>query len=187
MKIKILNEDFKLEFTDLVDTENNDGSINFKKRILQIDISLKNKPRMLLQVLSHEIAHYLVNELKLMDIRDEENMLEDDFRGYVNILKYSPNYVEIEANANNSSFLVLADNYYPGWKVHINGSERNVLRVNYNLRGVVLPRGQNKVQFSFDPLSFKIGAAISFLTMLSIGVFFLLQRRLKHIQRDYKL
>lgn len=116
-----------------------------------------------------------------IDFPGEENLSVDSFRGKVKILKYSTNYVEIEAEGNDLGFLVLADNYYPGWKVYVDDLEKNILRVNYNLRGVILPRGKNKVQFSFDPVSFKIGATISLLTLLSITAFFLIRRRVKHI------
>jgi hypothetical protein len=111
----------------------------------------------------------------------EENLSVNAFRGKVKILKYSNNFVEIESEGNDSSFLVLADNYYPGWKVYVNSREQNTLRVNYNLRGVILPRGQNRVLFSFDPLSFKIGASISLLTLIGIIIFFLIRRRVKFI------
>jgi uncharacterized membrane protein YfhO len=84
------------------------------------------------------------------------------------ILKYSPNRVEIETIGNDKGFLVLADNYYPGWKVSVNGIRRNILKVNYNLRGVFLPPGNSTVTFIFDPLSFKIGAVITGCTFLGV-------------------
>ena len=114
-------------------------------------------------------------------IGNEKNVPVESFKGEVKILKYLANCVEITTDGNDSSFLVLADNYYPGWKVSVNGSEKNILRVNYNLRGVILPRGENRVQFSFEPLSFKIGAAISLLTLLSIIAFFLMRKRVEHV------
>jgi len=110
-------------------------------------------------------------------IKGEEGLSIDVFSGKVKTLKYSPNQVEMETEGNDSSYLVLADNYYPGWKVYVNGNEKNILRVNYNLRGVILPRGENRVQFSYVPLSFKIGVSISLLTLLSIITFFLIRRR----------
>jgi hypothetical protein len=114
-------------------------------------------------------------------IGNEKNVPVESFKGEVKILKYLANCVEITTDGNDSSFLVLADNYYPGWKVSVNGIEKNILRVNYNLRGVILPRGENRVQFSFEPLSFKIGAATSLLTLLSIIAFFLIRKRVEHV------
>jgi len=99
----------------------------------------------------------------------------------VKILKYSPNEVEIETIGNEKGFLVLADNYYPGWKVRVNGEEKNILRAYYNLRAVYLPPGNSKVTFTFDPLSFKIGAVVSCCTFLGMVAFMLAGRKGKGV------
>ena len=99
----------------------------------------------------------------------------------VKILKYSPNEVEIETIGNDKGFLVLADNYYPGWKVRVNDEEKNILRAYYNLRAVYLPPGNSKVTFTFDPLSFKIGAVVSCCTFLGILTFILAGRKGKGV------
>jgi uncharacterized membrane protein YfhO len=98
------------------------------------------------------------------------------YKGGTKILKYSLNNVEIETSGNDSGFLVLADNFYPGWKVYINGSEKTILRVNHSLRGVVIPQGTNKVTFRYNPMSFKIGASITLFTTVT-SLLFLLRRR----------
>jgi len=97
--------------------------------------------------------------------------------GEIKILKYYPNEVEIETTGNDRGFLVLSDNYYAGWKAYVNGSRKNILRVNYNLRGVYLPQGNSRVTFSFEPLSFKIGAAITCSAFLGIVFFFLAKKK----------
>jgi len=107
----------------------------------------------------------------------ENGLLPNNFKGKVKILKYSPNQVEIETNGNDSGFLVLADNFYPGWDVYVNGREETVLRVNYNLRGVALPRGMNRVTFTFDPVSFRMGASLTLITLLTCMCFLLPSRK----------
>jgi hypothetical protein len=91
----------------------------------------------------------------------------------VKILKYSPNQVEIETIGNDRGFLVLADNYYPGWKVYVNGEEKNILRAYYNLRAVYLPPGNSTITFTFDPLSYKIGAVVSCIAFLGVLMYVL--------------
>ncbi len=105
------------------------------------------------------------------NINKVKGLSPDKYKGETKILKYSLNNVEIETSGNDSSFLVLADNFYPGWKVYVNGSEKTILRVNHNLRGVVIPQGKNRVTFSYSPLSFKIGALVTLLTLLGIIIF----------------
>jgi hypothetical protein len=111
------------------------------------------------------------------DFHKEKGLLPNNFKGYVKILKYSPNQVEIETSGNDSGFLVLADNFYPGWDVYVNGREETVLRVNYNFRGVALPRGKNRVTFTFDPVSFRIGASLTLITLLTCMYFLLYSRK----------
>ena len=115
------------------------------------------------------------------NINKVKGLSPDNYKGDAKILKYSLNNVEIETSGNDSSFLVLADNYYPGWKVFLDGSRTDILKVNYNLRGVIIPSGKHTVQFSFDPLSLKLGAAISLFTVLISIVFLMRKRLVKHL------
>jgi hypothetical protein len=105
------------------------------------------------------------------NINKIKGLSPDKYKGETKILKYSLNNVEIETNATGPGFLVLADNFYPGWKVYVNGNEKTILRVNHTLRGVQIPRGKNRVTFRYSPLSFKIGALVSLLTLLGVIVF----------------
>jgi uncharacterized membrane protein YfhO len=73
----------------------------------------------------------------------------------------SLNRVYLDANLKAPGFLVLADSFYPGWKCFVDGKESKIYRANYVMRSVFLPSGRHQVEFKYDPLSFKIGAAIS--------------------------
>ena len=67
-----------------------------------------------------------------------------------------------------SGVLILGDNYYPGWKVYVDGKQRKILKANFFLRGVFLNKGGHKVRFVYDPMSFKVGLVISLLTLSGI-------------------
>lgn len=94
----------------------------------------------------------------------------------VEITKYSPLEVIIEANLTNSGFLVLADTFYPGWKVFIDGKEDKIYRANYIQRTVLLEKGKHIVKFIYEPASFKIGALISIITIFLVLAFGLISR-----------
>ncbi|MFB0538129.1 MAG: YfhO family protein, partial [Anaerolineae bacterium] len=79
-------------------------------------------------------------------------------------LEYSPNAVEIEITLDRDGYLVLSDTYYPGWRAYVDGEEKEILRANYAFRAVPLESGQHTVLFQYDPLSFKLGLAISLAT-----------------------
>jgi hypothetical protein len=84
--------------------------------------------------------------------------------GEAHIVRYSNSDVLIDASLAGPGFLVLTDSHYPGWKVFVDGSERKLLRANYFFRAVSLPAGNHSVNFVYDPVSFKIGAAVSTLS-----------------------
>ncbi|HID65071.1 MAG TPA: hypothetical protein EYP49_20320, partial [Anaerolineae bacterium] len=75
--------------------------------------------------------------------------------------EYSPNAVKVEVSLNQDGYLVLSDTYYPGWRAYVDGEEKEILRANYAFRAVPLESGQHTVLFKYDPLSFKMGLAIS--------------------------
>ncbi len=77
--------------------------------------------------------------------------------------------LQLTAAADQSGYLVLAKTFYPGWKARVNGVEQPVLRANYAFSAIPLPKGENRVEFYYDPDSFKIGAAIS-LSSTILGV-----------------
>ena len=82
------------------------------------------------------------------------------------VTSYDINNITLEVDNPADGFLVLSEIYYPGWKASVDGQETKVYKADYALRAIRLPEGQYKVRFTFDPLSFKIGALLS---LLSIG------------------
>lgn len=71
------------------------------------------------------------------------------------------NIVVVETKSENPAILVLSDTSYPGWEATIDGIETDMLRANYVLRAVVLPRGEHIVKFEFRPKRFYVGAGIT--------------------------
>ena len=61
--------------------------------------------------------------------------------------------------------------FYPGWKAEINGKKSEIYRVDFILRGLFIPKGDNKIKFYFDPTPLKYG---SFFQILSIIVLIVL-------------
>ncbi|MBN1564061.1 MAG: YfhO family protein, partial [Anaerolineae bacterium] len=90
------------------------------------------------------------------------------------------NYGEIEVIitpiVEETSWLVLADSYYPGWKAFVRpqGSDESeekeidIHLVNGNFRGVILEPGAWTVRFRYSPATFQVGAFLSFLSGMLI-------------------
>jgi len=84
--------------------------------------------------------------------------------GDAKIMVYGNQNVQIEARLDQPGVLVLTDAFYPGWKVFVDGKEQRILRANYLFRAVELGAGKHRVEFVYDPLSFKIGWIVTSLT-----------------------
>lgn len=72
--------------------------------------------------------------------------------------------------AEGPGFLVLADTYYPGWQVFVDGVENRVYQADSVLRAVPLGMGPHRVEFVYDPASFKAGLLITTVVLLSLGI-----------------
>jgi len=93
------------------------------------------------------------------------------------ILKRDPARMLIEAAAQKPSILVLSEIDYPGWRAKIDGAESEILRVNYNLRGIALAAGNHRIELIYRPKSLVIGAAVSITTALCLWLIVLWERR----------
>jgi hypothetical protein len=72
-----------------------------------------------------------------------------------------PDRVEIEAKLDAPGVVVLADSFYPGWKLTIDGQPAPIHRVNRMMRGAPVDVGRHQLVYSFDPVSFKVGRLLS--------------------------
>ncbi len=102
-------------------------------------------------------------------------------QGSVRIDSYKSNTVDLTVNSKSRQFLFLSDSYFPGWKAYINGKPTKILRANYMFRAIVIGPGKHQVRFEYDPLSFKLGLAVTLTTILLCGVYFLKERRKQRI------
>jgi hypothetical protein len=100
-----------------------------------------------------------------------ETPLENEAQGgRTELIVYEPNRINLQTHANGNSILVLSENDYPGWRVHIDGQAAEVLRINYALRGVAIPPGDHHVSFVYRPWSVIGGLLLSLLTAAALIV-----------------
>ena len=91
----------------------------------------------------------------------------------VEITHYSPHKISIDVSSDADGFLVLSDSYYPGWKCYVDGKEEKIYKAYTFLRAVYLRNGTHKVEFIYDPPSYRIGKIITIATII-ISVILLL-------------
>jgi hypothetical protein len=106
--------------------------------------------------------------------------------GPAEIVTEEPERVVVRARSTGPGVLVLTDTWFPGWKAKVDGRDVPVEQVNYVLRGVPIGAGTHVVEFTYEPLSWRIGWITSVLALLgltaALGVG--LRRRGHHAQRD---
>ena len=87
--------------------------------------------------------------------------------GSARILTYEPERVVVDAVARRPAELVLTDLHYPGWRVELDGETADLHRVNYLLRGTSLPAGRHRIEFRYEPATWRGGWIIS---LVALGV-----------------
>ncbi len=92
--------------------------------------------------------------------------------------------VEIQATTSQPGLLVLSDSYFPGWIATVNGSPREIHRVDIALRGVLLPSGEHTIVFEYQPRWFQIGVVVSLIGWL-LALALLLPRLMRRTPKRF--
>ena len=103
------------------------------------------------------------------------------FSQKVQIMSESNNRLDLTVNAEENSLLVLSDTYYPGWNAFVDGKKTKICRADYTFRAIPLSAGTHRIEFVYDPMSFKLGAAATLLGILGCVVIGLTARRRKPV------
>jgi hypothetical protein len=97
--------------------------------------------------------------------------------GGAKIIGRKPTRMLIETKANQPAILVLSEIAFPGWKVEVNGKIAEAIQINYYMRGIALPAGNNRVEIVYRPGSLKIGVIVSIVTAVCLLSVALWERR----------
>ena len=79
----------------------------------------------------------------------------------VSVVSHQPHRVELSAALNRPGLVILADTFYPGWRLTIDGAPAPIFRTNRLMRGAAVKAGKHTLVYTFEPMSFRIGALIS--------------------------
>jgi len=110
-------------------------------------------------------------ETALVDKRFE-SLLQDinpgkDSLASVQMVNYAPNHLEYQFKGDNDQLVVFSEIYYPkGWNAYLDGEKTDYFRTNYVLRGMIVPGGEHKIEFKFEPDSYTTGNNISLASSL---------------------
>lgn len=105
-------------------------------------------------------------DLVVLHRRRDETLKQTSFTGSVEttraeITQEDARHVRVQTVAENGGFLLLADNYYLGWRATVDGQPATLYRANIASRAVVLPPGTRSVEFTYDAGSFYRGLKLA--------------------------
>ena len=89
---------------------------------------------------------------------------------------YAPNDLLYSYKSKNNGLAVFSEIYYPkGWNAYVDGKLMPHFQTDYVLRAMILPAGEHKVEFKFEPKVYRVGEKISlissiFLILVVIGL-----------------
>jgi Bacterial membrane protein YfhO len=79
----------------------------------------------------------------------------------VSFSAHQPQRVELKAVLQRPGLVILADTYYPGWQLTIDGKPAPILRANRMMRAAAVTAGEHTLVFTYAPLPFRVGAIVS--------------------------
>lgn len=83
---------------------------------------------------------------------------------------YEPQRIEMTVDLKRPGLVILADVYYPGWKLTIDGQPSKIYRTNRMMRGALVEAGRHTLVYTYEPDSFRNGALLSFLGLIALGM-----------------
>lgn len=81
--------------------------------------------------------------------------------GSARVVQDQGEVVRIGVDADQASYLVLTDTWYPGWTAYVDGERTRIRRANHFFRGVPVEPDDREVVFRYEPASLRTGAFIS--------------------------
>ena len=105
----------------------------------------------------------------------EPPAVEGDGPEYCRVVLHKPLRVELEAQLDWPGLVVLCDQFRPGWRLEVETDGREsetvpILRTNRVMRGAWLSPGRHRLVWRYRPGSFRIGAAVSALSWIFLGI-----------------
>jgi hypothetical protein len=86
----------------------------------------------------------------------------------VTILRSGVDEIELAVKMGDEGFVVLSNQYDPGWRAYVDGREERVYRANYILMAVPLAEGSHTVKFVYQPAMHQINLLVRFIVPLGL-------------------
>ena len=90
-----------------------------------------------------------------------------DTTGFIQLIKNDNDEITYRCESPHGRFAVFSEVFYKrGWRAWIDDKEVPIIRTNYVLRGLSVPKGRHIIRFFFRPLSFYLGRQIQWMASI---------------------
>ncbi len=108
-----------------------------------------------------------------------DNLLEKksypvDPTASIQLTEYQPNRMVYQSETRREQLALFSEIYYEeGWQATVDGQKTDHFRMDYLLRGMVVPGGSHEIVFEFHPRSYYAGTTLSVISSLLLLLLFL--------------
>ncbi|MBN2576981.1 MAG: hypothetical protein JXP73_20635 [Deltaproteobacteria bacterium] len=87
----------------------------------------------------------------------------------VTLARYQSDAIELRVDDPLGGFVVVGDNYHPGWRAWLDAQQVEILRANHIMRAVQVPAGSHTIRMEFSARAQVAGLLVSNLGWLAVG------------------
>ena len=84
------------------------------------------------------------------------------------VTRYEPERLTIATRSSSPGVLIVSEIYAEGWTATIDGVPAEILPTHHVLRGIPLPAGEHTIELRYDPMSLRLGLALSGIAALLV-------------------
>lgn len=147
---------------------------------------VKDKYDLSLFVSNPQIDNLLYSNKEKIDIRNKnykENNIAENKSADIKITQISPGEYKIKKNAKKEGEIIFSCAYCKGWVIRYNKKEVPILQFNDIMGIFYAPKGVEEITVIYSPLSFKIGAFITVLSLIVLLVLFIIRNKFEITKR----
>jgi hypothetical protein len=90
-------------------------------------------------------------------------------KGTARVVEDGVNSVSVAVESDGPGWLLLLDNWFPGWEATVNGRPARLRRADYTFRAVEVSGGKSVVRFDYRPSSVGLGLMLALLAALALA------------------
>ncbi|MCY4467054.1 MAG: YfhO family protein [Chloroflexi bacterium] len=135
--------------------------------LLMTDVTVANNNEWMMEYMGDIRFH---ERDKVVMQREPDLPISTEAAGRATVVSFAPEEIVIQVNTSENAILSVSLPDYAGWQARLNDDPVEIIRAYAALMALEIPAGQHTITLTFAPASYALGAAISALTWLWLGI-----------------